>query len=702
MKKTKRVLSLLISLVMVLSVLTPTYTVSAASSPKIKNIIVMIPDGGGMASFYLADEVKQAGGFSDTKYPNRTKVEKGEMYLKQYLVGAETTYSDSDAITDSAASGTAIACGYKTTNGYVGVDSSAVPHANILEACQDLGKNTGLVVSTVDIAHATPAAFSGHDISRNEYTPLAKQIVNQNLDVTFSNANAEYSSMEWFSNAELEEQGYKVITNTEQFNNIKPGDKVWGKLPVGYDLNIAESTPNLSELTAAAIKALNDDNENGFFLMVEGSSIDGGGHNNDAVLMTSEWLAFDEAFKVAVEFAKGRNDTVVVALPDHDTGGMYYDYNDLDEIVAEVQNGTNSSKVKWELTSHTARNGGVFMYIPEGLSYPTGIDPTKFDQVNDEFYIAYGDYSEAYPENAVNVIDNTDVPKYLASLIGVDLNEMTEKLFVDVTDLGTYSDATEMFTFTDKDISIEANTSTAYVNGLPVSLDGEVAVYINNKFYVPKRVFTLEDTVDLSNGIVVTADYNTGELTYSGNINIPETNVSTLITKPDTELDSTTFDGVNSGVAYFGQTKTDVNGIYTFKAKVPRLEGEYTIYTNYTDSEDDVMSRGYVLKNTIPTLSVMLGDDKVSDISQLKAGDEIDVMLSGFDLENDFEGALIVAQYMGNELKGMDYIPVTGGSVNYGDEIEESATIVEGINTVKVFYWNKSTLVPLIGQYIID
>ena len=85
MKKTKRVLSLLISLVMVLSVLTPAYTVSAASSPKIKNIIVMIPDGGGMASFYLADEVKQAGGFSDTKYPNRTKVEKGEMYLKQYL-----------------------------------------------------------------------------------------------------------------------------------------------------------------------------------------------------------------------------------------------------------------------------------------------------------------------------------------------------------------------------------------------------------------------------------------------------------------------------------------------------------------------------------------------------------------------------------------------------------------------------------------
>ena len=279
---------------------------------------------------------------------------------------------------------------------------------------------------------------------------------------------------------------------------------------------------------------------------------------------------------------------------------------------------------------------------------------------------------------------------------------MTEKLFVDVTDQGTYSDTTEMFTFTDKDIAIEANTSTAYVNGLPVSLDGEVAVYINNKFYVPKRVFTLEDTVDLSNGIVVTADYNTGELTYSGNINIPETNVSTLITKPDTELDSNTFDGVNSGVAFFGQTKTDINGVYTFKAKVPRLEGEYTIYTNYTDSEDLVTSRGYVLKNTIPTLSVMLGDDKVTDISQLKAGDIIDITLSGFDLENDFEGALIVAQYSGNEMKGMDYIPVTGGSVNYGDEIERSATIVDGVNIVKVFYWNKGTLAPLIGQYIID
>ncbi len=149
----------------------------SAEETEIKNIIVMIPDGGAMKPFMLADAVKQEGGFSSETYPYATPVDKGEMYLKQYLVGAETTYSADADVTDSAASGTALSSGYKTNNGYVGIDPDQKPHANILEACQYLGKNTG-IVTTYEWTNATPAAFSAHNISRKNMYEMSEQIVN--------------------------------------------------------------------------------------------------------------------------------------------------------------------------------------------------------------------------------------------------------------------------------------------------------------------------------------------------------------------------------------------------------------------------------------------------------------------------------------------------------------------------------------------
>ena len=152
---------------------------------KIKNIIYMIPDGGGMSPFYLADYVKQAGGLT-AKYPNATPVETGDMFIKQYLVGSETTYSANNSVTDSAASGTALSSGYKTNNSYVGVSPDLKPHANILEASQSVGKNTGLVV-TYEWTNATPAAFSAHSMARTNTLEIGEQIVNQGIDIVFGN-----------------------------------------------------------------------------------------------------------------------------------------------------------------------------------------------------------------------------------------------------------------------------------------------------------------------------------------------------------------------------------------------------------------------------------------------------------------------------------------------------------------------------------
>ena len=178
-------------------------------APQIKNIIYMIPDGGGMAPFYLADYVKQEGGLTD-KFPNATPVEKGEMYIKQYLVGAETTHSASDAVTDSAASGTALSSGYKTNNGYIGLTPDKVPRASILDICQDMGKSTGLV-ATYEWTNATPATFSAHYSDRYSSTMIGEQVVHQGIDVVLCRTITDYEGQPWFEDEYLNNRGYEVL-----------------------------------------------------------------------------------------------------------------------------------------------------------------------------------------------------------------------------------------------------------------------------------------------------------------------------------------------------------------------------------------------------------------------------------------------------------------------------------------------------------
>ena len=474
-KSAKRILSFTVCMLMIISCFNAAVTADTAKNSQIRNIIYMIPDGGGIESFYMADAVKKAGGFDREIYPNATKVEKGPMYLGDYLVGAEKTYSASDEVTDSAAAGTALSSGYKTNNGSIGIDADKIPHSNILEACQDIGMNTGLV-STYEWTNATPAAFSAHDVSRSNYAPMSEQIVNQNIDVVLGGG---FGAAQWGSIADAEKRGYSIINTREDLNAVKPGDKIWGNLVKSSfpcDIELDEKTPNIAEMTRAAITALDDGNENGFFLMVEGSQVDGGGHSNNVLKMVSEWLAFDEACKVAFEYAKGRNDTLVIVLPDHDTGGILLPTN-MEKAAYEITKGIMSEDVMWETTGHTARNGGIFMYVPDDVAYPNGIKPME-------------DTKKAYEEN---VIENTDIAPYLAGLKDIDLDEVSKKLFVDVTDMGTYDAVNEVFSFSDKPVSVKRNASYAYLSDRVIDLNGEVAVYINERFYVPQLLLDIID-----------------------------------------------------------------------------------------------------------------------------------------------------------------------------------------------------------------
>ncbi|MBE6681859.1 MAG: alkaline phosphatase [Ruminococcaceae bacterium] len=445
---------------------------------EIKNIIFLIPDGAGYGSFDFANDVKAEGGFNSQKYPNKTYTSFSAMSMKKYLAGSIMTLNCNGDITDSAAAGTALSSGYKTINQYVGVDKTGKPRATILEAAQTKGMATGLV-ATYEWMHATPAAFSSHVINRNDYKNIYEQIENQNIDVVLGSGYGAVSSYATIDNAV--ENGYTVVTTREDLESVKPGDRIWGNCTNNsspYDINLTAEQPTLAQMTKAAITALSDD-EDGFFLMVEGSKVDTGGHANDAVVVASEYLAFDAAFKVAVDFAKKRNDTVVIAAPDHDTGGLKYsEIEDIMSVVNEVRSGTDSDVIKWESGSHTAQNVGVWIYVPEGTPFIEGLNSTVGDT----------------PETRENyVVENSTLSPYLASLLGVNLDEVSKELFVDVTDIGRYSSDSGKFSFNNGNKYVYRNSDEYYKDGEKISTNGKVAVEVAGRFYVPSEMIDEDD-----------------------------------------------------------------------------------------------------------------------------------------------------------------------------------------------------------------
>ncbi len=484
----KKLLALLLSVMMILS----SFTVAVqAATPQIKNIIFMIPDGGSMVPFYLADAVKQAGGIKSSVAPYATKQTVNKMYMKDYLIGAQKTYCADNAITDSAAAGTALAGGYKTNTYHIGLKPDMTPRANVLEAAQSVGKKVGMV-ATFEFSNATPAAFSAHESHRDHYPSISRQIAYQGIDVLLGGG---FSKSEWNeAQSTVASLGYNIIDNRAELNAVKQGDKIWGNLFSGQAASDHQNTASdvtLAEMTTAAIRAL--ENDNGFFLMVEGSNVDGGGHDNNGLEMVGEFIAFDEACKIAVEYAKGRNDTLVIMMPDHDTGGM----NVINQTTAvnNIQNGVipGTSALTWDSKQHTARNGGVFLYAPAGVAYPAGLSTNPGVASNFDNY----------------VVENTVFAPYLANLMGVDLDYLTSELFVDVTSLGIYApytvnyshrnlgtamssnEHTGIFTFKSVNASIERNTSILKYNGQSIDLDGQVSVYENGRFYVPYKALDI-------------------------------------------------------------------------------------------------------------------------------------------------------------------------------------------------------------------
>ena len=244
----------------------------------------------------------------------------------------ETSASDS-RVTDSAASATAYASGIKTYNGAIGMDAEQRPVPTLLEAAERAGLATGLV-ATSRLTHATPAAFAAHAATRAAEAEIAAQMLGQDIEVLLGGGTrffqAEGGSRTDGRNLldEARAAGVRVATDRAGYDALAeaPADQpllaVLAPDHLAYELDRkATDQPSLDEMTALALERLQH-NEDGFFLMVEGSRIDHAGHGNDAAGVLHDALAFDRAAAVALAFAREHPGTLVVATADHETGGL--------------------------------------------------------------------------------------------------------------------------------------------------------------------------------------------------------------------------------------------------------------------------------------------------------------------------------------------------------------------------------------------
>jgi alkaline phosphatase len=326
MKKnlTKKMLPFAVVSSLALGGLTGTFTADAKESPKqnnakIKNVIFMIGDGMGVsytsAYRYLKDDPT-------------TKLAEGTEFDK-YLVGQQSTYAEDPEqnITDSASSATAMSSGIKTYNAAIGVDNDKSEVKTVLESAKEKGKSTGLV-ATSEITHATPASFGAHDEHRKNMNAIADdyydELINgeHKVDVLLGGGIDLFDRTDRNVIAEFQKDGYSFASTKEELNGDK-SEKILGLFaPRGLPKMIdrTEDIPSLEEMTKSAIERLNKD-QDGFFLMVEGSQIDWAGHDNDIVGAMSEMEDYEKAFKAAIEFAKKDKHTLVIATADHSTGG---------------------------------------------------------------------------------------------------------------------------------------------------------------------------------------------------------------------------------------------------------------------------------------------------------------------------------------------------------------------------------------------
>lgn len=293
----------------------------AAAPQTPKYIFLLIGDGMGVQQRASAEMYKR---ITTGSAPNE---EAGKLVMNRLpRKGLTTTQPADSLITDSAAAATAIACGHKTKNGRIAVSSdSKVKFTSIAYDAKRAGMKVG-IISSVPIDHATPAAFYANEGSRGNYYEISVQAAASGFNYfagqTFRGDSQQQLKGRVSPEKIAEQAGYASFHGQSGRTGIRRGmDKVIWQNDLPLAIDSTEGMVTLKELTQKGIELL--ENENGFFIMIEGGKIDWSGHSNDLATNIKETLAFDQAVQQAYDFYLNHpEETLIVITGDHETGGL--------------------------------------------------------------------------------------------------------------------------------------------------------------------------------------------------------------------------------------------------------------------------------------------------------------------------------------------------------------------------------------------
>lgn len=319
-----------------------------------KNVIFMVGDGMGLAHIQAAM----------TANGNHLNFE------RLPITGFSKTSSSSSYITDSAAGATAFSTGKKTYNKAIGVDSDTVAQKTILEYAEDAGLSTGLVATSA-ITHATPAAFIAHQPSRYSAEKIASDFLKTDINVFIGGGRDHFILRKdgYDLTDSLKANGYQVVLNQTDLNSISSGKLAALLSPDGMPKYEDGRGDILATSAMKAIELLSK-NDKGFFLMVEGSQIDWGAHDNDINYMVSELLDFDNTIGQVLDFAEKDGNTLVVITADHETGGL--------TLPGTSNILSNDSATHFSTTHHTAIMVPVYASGPGEGAFAGTYENTQF------------------------------------------------------------------------------------------------------------------------------------------------------------------------------------------------------------------------------------------------------------------------------------------------------------------------------------
>lgn len=328
----------------------------ALAQSEVKNVILLIGDGMGLAQSYAA-------------YLANDK--SLSMYTMPYTGLSITSCADRE-VTDSGAGGTAIATGHKANYKAIGLDENNTSHPSLLKIAKQYGKSTAIVCSC-DLTHATPAAFVANVKNRDLQEQIALSYLEEYCDIALGGGAERFTSKGRKDKLNLidslAKRGYAVVYSQDELSKCE-SEKIFGLFAEGH---LPEASKRGGVMQQYMLKALEqlDKNPNGFFMMLEGSRIDMEAHLNKYDAMVEETLDFDRCVAIALDFAKRKGNTLVVVTADHETGGL--------TLPAKG----SKTKDKWTTLNHTGVPVPIYSFGPGAENF------TRVMQNTDIFFEIY-------------------------------------------------------------------------------------------------------------------------------------------------------------------------------------------------------------------------------------------------------------------------------------------------------------------------